>query len=47
MIKDAFDNADVLAKLASGITAKASKRALTKVLLMAAVGIVIVDSYLD
>lgn len=46
MIKDAFEDAGVLVKLANGITAKASKRALTRVLLMATVGIVIVGSYL-
>lgn len=46
MIKDAFEDAGVLVKLARGITGKASKRALTRVLLMAAVGILIVGSYL-
>lgn len=45
-IKDGFDDADFLGKLAKRITLKASKRALTRVLLMASVGIVILGSYL-
>lgn len=45
-IKEAFEDADVLGSLANRITAKASKRALTRVLLMASVGIVILGSYL-
>ncbi|NTZ94179.1 hypothetical protein FCH79_02440 [Pseudomonas koreensis] len=45
-IKDGFDDADFLGKLAKKITLKASKRALTRVLLMATVGIVILGSYL-
>ncbi|WP_460144007.1 hypothetical protein [Pseudomonas sp. S2_A02] len=45
-IKDAFDDADFLGRLANSITSKASKRVLTRVLLMASVGIVILGSYL-
>ncbi|NWE75230.1 hypothetical protein [Pseudomonas yamanorum] len=45
-IKDVFDDADVLGRLASRVTAKASKHALTRILLMACVGIVILGSYL-
>ncbi|MCV4261768.1 hypothetical protein [Pseudomonas capsici] len=45
-IKDGFDDVGFLGKLAKKITLKASKRALTRVLLMATVGIVILGSYL-
>ncbi|MFL1419494.1 hypothetical protein ACI77M_25315 [Pseudomonas fildesensis] len=45
-IKDVFDDANYLGRLANWITSKASKRALTRVLLMASVGIVILGSYL-
>ncbi|MBX8493292.1 hypothetical protein [Pseudomonas cichorii] len=45
-IKDGFEDADFLGKLAKKITLKASKRALTRVLLMATVGIIILGSYL-
>jgi hypothetical protein len=45
-IKDVFDDANYLGRLANWITSQASKRALTRVLLMASVGIVILGSYL-
>lgn len=45
-LKDVIEDANVVQKLANKITVKASKRARTRLLLMATVGIVILGSYL-
>ncbi|VVN98425.1 hypothetical protein [Pseudomonas fluorescens] len=45
-LKDMIEDADVVGKLANRITVKASKRARTRVMLMATVGIVILGSHL-
>lgn len=46
ILKDAIEEADLVGKVANRITIKAAKRARTRLLLMATVGIVILGSYL-
>lgn len=45
-LTDGMEDARIVVKLAETITIKASKRVLTRVLLMTTVGIVILGSYL-